>query len=236
MPGVQCRLIRYGREREWGPERNRNESLIKIYASMNTNANTNTIMNTVCVYCGSSPGQSSVYTETAIDFARELVERDLGLVYGGASVGVMGTLADAVIDAGGETIGVIPEALEAKEVTHTNLTELHVVESMHARKQRMVDLADGFVALPGGLGTVEEIFEVLTWAQLGFHEHPCGFLNLDGYYDDLTAFLDHAVSEAFVKPLHREMVVVESTPETLLDAFSAYEPPDVEKWIDREET
>ncbi len=201
---------------------------------MDANAITN--MNSICVYCGSSLGQSSVYAERATDFADELIERDLALVYGGASVGIMGTVADAVLDAGGEAIGVIPKALEAKEVTHTGLTELHVVESMHARKQTMVDLADGFVALPGGLGTVEEIFEVLTWAQLGFHEYPCGFLNIDGYYDMLTAFLDHATSEEFVKPIHREMVVVEPTPETLLDAFASYEPTHVKKWIDREET
>lgn len=200
------------------------------------NTNTNTHMNTICVYCGSSPGRSSVYTETAVEFAAELVERDLGLVYGGASVGVMGTLADSVLDAGGDAIGVIPEALEAREITHPELTELHVVESMHARKQTMVDLADGFVALPGGLGTVEEIFEVLTWAQLGFHKHPCGFLNVDGYYDDLTAFLDHAVSEKFVKPTHREIAIAESSPEALLDAFESYDPPRVEKWIDRDET
>lgn len=193
-------------------------------------------MNTICVYCGSSPGRSSVYTEAAVEFAAELVERDLGLVYGGASVGVMGALADSVLDAGGEAIGVIPEALEAREITHPELTELHVVESMHARKQTMVDLADGFVALPGGLGTVEEIFEVLTWAQLGFHKHPCGFLNVDGYYDDLTAFLDHAVSEEFVKPTHREIAIAESSPEALLDAFASYDPPRVEKWIDRDET
>lgn len=204
--------------------------------NMSMNTNTNTHMNTICVYCGSSPGRSSAYTETAVAFAAELVERDLGLVYGGASVGVMGTLADAVLDAGGEAIGVIPEALEAREITHPGLTELHVVESMHARKQTMVDLADGFVALPGGLGTVEEILEVLTWAQLGFHEHPCGFLNVDGYYDDLTAFLDHAVSEEFVKPTHREIAIAESSPEALLDAFASYDPPHVEKWIDRDET
>ena len=194
------------------------------------------LMDSICVYCGSSPGRDPVYTEAAVDCADELVHRDLGLVYGGSSVGVMGTLADAVLDAGGEAIGVIPESLEAKEVAHPDLTELHVVESMHTRKQTMVDLAAGFVALPGGLGTVEEIFEVLTWAQLGFHEHPCGFLNVNGYYDDLTAFLDHAVTEEFVKPIHREQVIAESTPAALLDAFASYEPPQVEKWIDREET
>lgn len=194
------------------------------------------IMDSICVYCGSSPGRDPVYTEAAVDFADELVHRDLDLVYGGSSVGVMGVLADAVLDAGGEAIGVIPESLEAKEVAHQNLTELHVVESMHSRKQMMVDLAEGFVALPGGLGTVEEIFEVLTWAQLGIHEYPCGFLNVNGYYNDLTAFLDLAVTEEFVKPIHREQVIIESTPSALLDAFTTYEPPQVEKWIDREET
>lgn len=193
-------------------------------------------MDSICVYCGSSPGRDPVYTKAATGFADELVNRDLDLIYGGSSVGVMGTLADAVLDAGGKVIGVIPEALEEKEVAHTNLTKLYVVESMHSRKQTMVDLAEGFVALPGGLGTVEEIFEVLTWAQLGFHEHPCGFLNSNNYYDDLTAFLDHAVTEEFVKPVHRERVIVESTPAALLDAFTSYEPQQVEKWIDRDET
>lgn len=193
-------------------------------------------MDSICVYCGSSPGRDPVYAEAAIDFADEIVSRDLSLVYGGSSVGVMGTLADAVLDADGEVIGVIPAALEEKEVAHPNLSELHVVESMHSRKQMMVDLAEGFVALPGGLGTIEEIFEVLTWAQLGIHEHPCGFLNINSYYDDLTAFLDTTVAEEFVKPIHRERVIVESTPAALLDAFTSYEPPQVEKWIDRDET
>lgn len=193
-------------------------------------------MNRLCVYCGSSPGRSPEYVEAAVELAEALVERETGLVYGGASVGVMGALADAVLEAGGEVVGIIPEALEAREITHAGLTELHVVESMHARKRLMVEQAEGFVALPGGLGTVEETFEVLTWAQLGLHDHPCGFLNVAGYYDALTAFLDHAVSAGFVKPLHHEMIVVESTPESLLEAFAAYEPPRVEKWIDDEET
>ncbi len=193
-------------------------------------------MNRLCVYCGSSPGRSPEYVEAAVELAEALVEREIGLVYGGASVGVMGALADAVLEAGGEAVGIIPEALEAREITHPGLTELHVVESMHARKRLMVEESEGFVALPGGLGTVEEMFEVLTWAQLGFHDYPCGFLNVNGYYDALTAFLDHAVAEEFVKRLHREMIVVESTPRSLLDAFAAYEPPQVEKWIDNTET
>jgi hypothetical protein len=174
--------------------------------------------------------------EAARAFGEALVARDLGVVYGGGHVGMMGALADAVLDAGGEAIGVIPEALADREQAHTALTELHVVESMHERKRRMVELSDGFAALPGGLGTAEEIFEVLTWAQLGFHDHPCGFLNVAGYYDDLTAFLDHATDEAFVHPDHRDIVHVESDPATLLDAFAAYEPPAVEKVIDEDET
>lgn len=193
-------------------------------------------MERICVYCGSSPGRSPDYAEAARTLGEELVGRELGLVYGGASIGLMGELADAVLDAGGEAIGVIPEALYYREVPHEDLTELEIVDSMHARKQRMVDLASGFIALPGGLGTVEELFEVLTWAQLGFHEHPCGVLNVAGYYDELEGFLDRAVTEEFVAPAHREMVLVDDDPAALLDAFTDYTPPEVEKWIDAEET
>lgn len=192
-------------------------------------------MERVCVYCGSNPGRDPAYREAATAFGEELVARDLGLVYGGGSVGLMGAIADAVLDAGGDVVGVIPEALEAREVAHPE-AEVEVVESMHARKRRMVDLADGFAALPGGLGTVEEIFEVLTWAQLGIHEDPCGFLDAAGYYAPVTAFLDRATEEEFVQPSHREMVVVERDPAALLDAFEAYEPPPLKRWIEREET
>jgi uncharacterized protein (TIGR00730 family) len=154
-----------------------------------------------------------------------LLARDLGLVYGGASVGLMGTIADTVVEGGGEAIGVIPAALEDREVAHEGLADLQVVGSMHERKQRMVDLADGFVALPGGLGTLEELLEVLTWAQLGIHEKPCGVLNVAGFYDGLVDHLDGATEAGFVSPAHRELARVETDPGVLLEAFEAYEPP-----------
>jgi uncharacterized protein (TIGR00730 family) len=179
----------------------------------------------VCVYCGSSPGHDPSYREAAREMGEALLERDLGLVFGGGSVGLMGTVADTVLDGGGEVVGVIPEALETKEVAHGGVTELVVVGSMHERKQRMVELADGFVALPGGLGTLEELFEVLTWAQLGIHEKPCGVLNVDGFYGGLVDHLDGATEAGFVSPAHRELARVETDPEALLDAFEMYEPP-----------
>lgn len=148
----------------------------------------------------------------------------------------MGVVADAVLAAGGEVIGVIPAALADKEIAHHGLTQLHVTKSMHERKALMADLSDGFIALPGGIGTLEEIFEILTWAQLGFHEKPCALLNVDGYYDALTAFLDHTVAEAFVQPLHRSMLIVESDADVLLDRFANYIAPAVKKWVSREQT
>lgn len=193
-------------------------------------------MNRVCVYCGSNPGRDGAYLEATEAFGQEAARRNIGVVYGGASVGLMGALADAALDAGGEVIGVIPDALLEREVAHDRLSDLQVVSSMHERKRAMVDLADGFVALPGGLGTLEEIFEVLTWAQLGFHEDPCGLLDVAGYYSNLVAHLDHAADEGFVRPHHREMILVESEPATLLDRFTDYEPPQVEKWLDWEDT
>jgi len=193
-------------------------------------------MRRLCVYCGSSPGRNPAYGGAGRILGKALVERGIGLVYGGAAVGVMGQVADAVLEAGGEAIGVIPKALAIKEVAHPALTEQHVVSSMHERKAMMAELSDGFVALPGGWGTFEEIFEILTWAQLGFHAKPCGLLNVAGYYDHLHAFLDHAVEEQFVRPQYRPMVIVESDPETLLDRYAAYDPPKVRKWITSEET
>ena len=151
-------------------------------------------------------------------------------------MGVMGAIADAVLAGGGEAIGVIPKALVRKEVAHGGLTELEIVGSMHERKQRMADLAGGFVALPGGMGTLEELFEVLTWAQLGMHSKPCGLLNVQGYFDSLLEFLDQAVTERFVKAAHREMILVATTPAALLERVETYEAPQVEKWLDREET
>ncbi|MCP4038546.1 MAG: TIGR00730 family Rossman fold protein [bacterium] len=191
-------------------------------------------MNAVCVFTGSSPGAKAEYREVAMRLGSELVARELALVYGGAHVGLMGAVADAVLEAGGRAIGVIPEFLVAKEVAHEGLSELHVVETMHERKAKMAALASGFIALPGGVGTFEETFEILSWAQLGMHEKPCGLLNVSGYYDGLISFLDHAVSERFVKPVHRELVLVAEEPDELLDAFRVYSPPDIDKWLDRE--
>lgn len=188
-------------------------------------------MRAVCVYCGSSPGRDPAYAEAARGLGRALAARGLGLVYGGASVGIMGVVADTVLALGGRVTGVIPEALARKEVAHGGLTELLVVSSMHERKTRMAELADAFVALPGGVGTLEEIFEVWTWAQLGLHGKPCGFLNVAGYWDGLIAFLDHAVAERFVKEPHRAMLVVSDEPGELLDRFAAYRAPAVTKWI-----
>lgn len=194
------------------------------------------MMKKICVYCGSSSGKRPEYIESANRLAKMLVEQDIGLVYGGASVGIMGVIADAVLAGGGEVIGVIPQSLVDKEVSHSGLTELTIVKSMHERKAIMADLADGFIALPGGLGTLEELFEILTWSQLGLHTKPCGLLNVDGYYDKLCGFLDHAVEEQFVKTLHREMLLIEETPEKLLVVMQDYHPPLVDRWIDRNNT
>lgn len=194
-------------------------------------------MDRICVYCGSSAGRDPAYVAAAREFGRALADRNVGLVFGGGRVGMMGAVADATLDAGGETHGVIPEALVEREVAHERLTDLDVVDSMHARKQRMAELADGFVALPGGFGTLEELVEVLTWAQLGFHRDPCGLLNVAGYFEELVAFFDNQVAEGFVQPAHREMLVVSEDAEDLLDRFAAYEPPEVEKVVtDERET
>lgn len=190
----------------------------------------------ICVYCGSSPGRLNAYSTAARALAALLVEQNIRLVYGGANVGIMGLLADTVLQLGGEAVGVIPEALVQKEVAHAGLTELHVTQSMHERKTLMAELSDGFVALPGGIGTLEELFEVWTWAQLGFHDKPCGLLNIEGYFDPLALFLDHAVDEQFVKQPHRSMLIVESAPETLLERFRSYAPPVVAKWLDKKGT
>jgi uncharacterized protein (TIGR00730 family) len=188
-------------------------------------------LRTVCVYCGSNAGRDPAYAGAARSLGRALVARDLGLVYGGAGVGIMGIVADTVLALGGRVTGVIPEALVRKEVAHSSLTDLRVTSSMHERKMLMAELSDGFVALPGGVGTLEEIFEAWTWAQLGLHAKPCGFLNVAGYFDGLISFLDHAVSEQFVKAPHREMLVVSDDPADLLDRFAAYRAPAVPKWI-----
>jgi uncharacterized protein (TIGR00730 family) len=193
-------------------------------------------MKRICVYCGSSPGRLPAYREAADRLGRVLAERRIGLVYGGASVGVMGAVADAVLEEGGEAIGVIPRSLATKEVAHHGLDELIVVDSMHQRKAKMAELSDGFVALPGGWGTIEEIFEMLTWAQLGFHEKPCGLLNVAAYFDPLFTFLERAIEQRFVKEDHRPMMMMDSNPAALLDRFSDYRAPRVRKWLGPEET
>lgn len=190
----------------------------------------------ICVFTGSSPGARPEYASAAESLAQELVSRNFELVYGGANVGLMGVLADAVLGLGGRVIGVIPESLASKEVAHRGLSELRIVSSMHERKAQMAELASGFVALPGGIGTLEETFEILTWAQLGMHEKPCGLLNVAGYYDRLVEFLEHSVKERFLRDAHRGMLLVERDPKRLLDAFSRYAPPVVEKWLDRDAT
>ena len=193
-------------------------------------------MKRICVYCGSNPGRKSEYLASARLLALALVRRGIGLVYGGASVGIMGVLADTVLEAGGEVTGIIPQALVDKEVAHDGLSERRVVASMHERKSLMAELSDGFIALPGGLGTIEELFEVLTWAQLGFHRKPCGLLNVCGYYDHLSAFLDHAADQLFIKDIHRHMLLVEESSNLLLEKMAGYQPPLVDKWLDRNGT
>jgi uncharacterized protein (TIGR00730 family) len=193
-------------------------------------------MKRVCVYCGSSAGRLSRYREAARALGHEIAARGLGLVYGGAGIGVMGAVADAVLSRGGEAIGVIPHNLATKEVAHAGLSELLVVASMHERKARMEELSDGFIALPGGWGTFEEIFEMLTWAQLGMHQKPCGLLNVAGYYDHLFTFLEHAVAENFVRSEHQPMIIMEQDPVSLLDRFRDYTAPRVRKWLGPDET
>jgi len=188
-------------------------------------------MKRVCVYCGSSLGKADVYKEAAAALGRELVRRGVELVYGGAKVGLMGVIADAMLNEGGTVIGVMPESLMKKEIAHEGLTELHVTSTMHERKTLMAELGDGFVAMPGGAGTLEELFEVWTWGQLRFHNKPCGLLNVSGYFDHLVRFLQHSADEAFVRQTHVDMLIVEENPGRLLDRFESYKAPVVEKWI-----
>ena len=192
-------------------------------------------MRAVCVFCGSSTGEDPAYAEAARDLGRLIAGNGLTLVYGGGHVGLMGVVADAALDAGGEVIGVMPKALVDREISHTRLTKLHVVHSMHERKAKMSELSDAFVALPGGNGTLEEFFEVLTWAQLGEHGKPCGLLNVAGYYDPLFLVFDRMVEKAFLREAHRELVLVEEDPGALLERFEGYEPPKTVKWIGESE-
>ncbi len=193
-------------------------------------------MNTIAVFCGSSTGAKPEYAEAAKALGQAIAERGMTLVYGGASVGLMGLVAGAALSAGGSVVGVIPEALRRREIVHHGLTELHIVDSMHARKRMMADRADAFVALPGGLGTFEELFEVWTWAMLGHHHKPCALLDVAGFYDRLIEFLDHVSAEGFVRAEHRAMLVVDTEPTRLLDRLASYEPPKVAKWIDAQQT
>lgn len=193
-------------------------------------------MRRLCVFCGSSTGNQPAYAEAARALGALLARRGIGLVYGGGNVGLMGIIADAVMAHGGEAIGVIPETLAEREIAHTGVTELRIVDSMHARKAMMAELADGFVAMPGGVGTFEEFFEVVTWTQLGVHRKPCGLLNVKAFYTPLAAFIDQAVSEGFIKPVHRAFIIVDSDPARLLDSLATVELPVVPKWIERQET
>ncbi len=192
-----------------------------------------TALKRVCVFAGSSSGTRASYTAAAAGLGRLLSGRGIGVVYGGASVGLMTAVADAALANGGEVIGVIPRLLVDLEIAHPGLSELKIVGSMHERKALMSELSDGFIALPGALGTLEEVFEVLTWAQLGYHRKPCGLLNVEGYYDRLLDFLDHTVSEGLLRQQNRDTLLVAENGEMLLEQFETYEPAHVEKWIDR---
>lgn len=194
------------------------------------------VIRRICVFCGSNTGSDPAYLQAARELGRLFAREGIALVYGGGSVGLMGEVADAVLGSGGEVIGVIPHALWAREVGHHGLTDLRIVDTMHERKAMMADLADAFIAMPGGLGTLEEIFEIWTWAQLGLHQKPVGFLDVNGYYSPLMQFLDRAVRERFVREEHRGIAVVDSDPEGLLRRFEDFEAPRVEKWITRDET
>jgi uncharacterized protein (TIGR00730 family) len=193
-------------------------------------------MRRLCVFCGSQPGRVAAYAESARSLGGLLAERGIGLVYGGGRVGMMGVLADSVLAGGGEVVGVIPQALVDRELAHTGVTDLRVVASMHERKALMASLADAFVALPGGFGTFEEFCEATTWTQLGLHEKPCGLLNVAGFFDPLLRLFDHAASEGFILPAHREIVVVESDAEKLLDHLAAHHLPPQKQWLELDET
>jgi uncharacterized protein (TIGR00730 family) len=194
------------------------------------------VIRSLCVFCGSNSGNDAIYANVARDFGVLLAKSNIDLVYGGGHVGLMGIVADAVLAGGGNAVGVIPRMLWDREVGHRNLTELHIVETMHERKAMMASLSDAFVALPGGLGTLEEIFEVWTWAQLGIHRKPLGFLDVRGFFARLLAFLDRAVDAGFIRAQHRSMAIVDIDPASLLRRLSEYEPPVVEKWISVAET
>ena len=193
-------------------------------------------MKRICVFCGSNDGMRPAYVDAARRLGVALVRRGIGLVYGGGRVGLMGTIASTMLAEGGEVVGVIPHGLMVREVANQGVSELHVVDSMHERKAMMAALSDAFVSMPGGMGTIEETCEMLTWAQLGIHVKPVALFNVEGYYDPLLTFLDHAVAEGFIRPEHRALLVEGRDPENLLDLLAAYEPPQLERWITREES
>jgi uncharacterized protein (TIGR00730 family) len=193
-------------------------------------------LSSICVYAGSSPGARPAYADAARSLGEAIVRRGLGLVYGGGDVGLMKVVADAAMGAGGAVTGIIPRTLLEREIGHGALTELLVVETMHERKLAMAERADAFIALPGGIGTVEELIEVLTWTQLGVHDKPCAVLDVEGYWQPLLALLDHAVAERFLPEKHREMLLSDTDPQALLDALEAWQPQSVPKWLDRERT
>jgi uncharacterized protein (TIGR00730 family) len=193
-------------------------------------------LRSVCVFCGSRSGRRPEYEDAARALGRRLAADGVRLIYGGGGVGLMGTLATAVMEAGGTVIGVIPDPLATREVAHAGVTEMRVVPSMHARKALMADLADGFIAMPGGLGTFEEVFEILTWAQLGIHAKPIGLVNTGGYFDALIALVDHAIGEGFIHPEQRALFVDAPTPETLLPRLLEHRPPAAFQWVSREQT
>ena len=190
----------------------------------------------ICIFCGSSVGRRPAYAASAISLAKYLASKRIGIIYGGSNAGLMGTLADAALEARGEVIGVMPQVLVAKEVAHTGLTDLRIVSSMHERKALMAELANAFIALPGGYGTFEEFCEVLTWTQIGIQRKPCGLLNVEGYYDALLKMFDHAVEEKFLKLAHRQMVLSDSQPEPLVDRLLTHQTPLEEKWLDLKES
>lgn len=192
-------------------------------------------MQRICVFCGSSKGTRAAYTEAAKALGKTLVENNLGLVYGGSNIGLMGIIADEILALGGEVIGVIPQVLVAKEVAHANLTQMHIVNSMHERKALMAELSDGFIAMPGGMGTFDELCEILTWAQLGIHQKPCGVLNIEDYFEPLLKMFDHSMNEGFLRDSHRAMVLAAHEPAALLRMFMQYQPRYATKWLDLDE-
>ncbi|QXI33334.1 TIGR00730 family Rossman fold protein [Pseudomonas promysalinigenes] len=191
-------------------------------------------LRSICVFCGASIGTNPAYREAAVALGQAIARRGMTLVYGGGAVGLMGTVADAAMAAGGEVIGIIPESLMNAEIGHKGLSRLEVVDGMHARKARMAELSDAFIALPGGLGTLEELFEVWTWGQLGYHAKPLGLLDVNGFYEKLGGFLDHIVEEGFVRPAHRAMLLLAQQADQLLDAMTHFESPVVPKWVDKQ--